>query len=491
MSGIAVAHRLHQARVPFVIFEKNDDVGGTWFENTYPGCRVDVPNHLYSYSFAQTADWPGFFSAQDVLLQYFRTCADELGLRGHIRFGTEVLGATFDDERQTWTVRVRDRSGRESREVFNAIASAVGQLNRPSFPDIDGRDRFEGPSFHSAHWDDDVALAGKRVAVIGTGASAAQFVPVVAEEASELLVFQRTAPWLAPTPNYHDHIPAGLSWLLERVPDYARWDRLWLFWRTHESMLPMARVDPDWDGPREQAISAGNDLIRMMLTEYLRMTCPDEHLFEKIVPDYPPIAKRILRDNGIWGRTLQRENVELITDTIAEITEKGIRTVDGMEHQVDVIIYGTGFKASHFLTPMTFTGRNGVDLHQQWNGNARAYLGVTLPGFPNVFLMYGPNTNIVINGSIIYFSECETHYILECIRLLFERGARSLEPRRDVHDAYNEAIDDENRQMAWGASTVNSWYKNAKGRVAQNWPFSLLEYWQRTRVPDPDDYILH
>jgi 4-hydroxyacetophenone monooxygenase len=490
MSGIAMAHRLQQAGVPFVIFEKNSDVGGTWFENTYPGCRVDVPNHLYSYSFAQTADWPGFFSSQDVLLEYFRACATEFGLRQHIRFNTEVLGATFDEAQQTWKVRTRVTGGSESEEEFQAIVSAVGQLNRPLFPNIEGRDRYLGPSFHSADWDDTVELEGKRVAVIGTGASAAQFVPRVADVAGELLVFQRTAPWLAPTPNYHDDLPSGLMWLLRHVPTYAKWDRLWLFWRTHESMLPMARVDPAWDGPSEQAVSAGNDIVRMMLTEYLRMTCPDEQLFEKIVPKYPPIAKRMLRDNGIWAQTMMRENVDLITEPIAEITEKGVRTADGIEHQVDVLIYGTGFQASNFLTPMKLTGRGGVDLHDQWDGNARAYLGITLPDFPNVFLMYGPNTNIVINGSIIYFSECEAHYILECIRLLLEGGHHSLEPRRDVHDEYNEQIDAENRQMAWGASKVSSWYKNAKGRVAQNWPFSLLEYWQRTRTPNPDEYIL-
>jgi 4-hydroxyacetophenone monooxygenase len=302
-------------------------------------------------------------------------------------------------------------------------------------------------------------------------------------------VFQRTPPWLVPTPNYHDDLPSGLRWLLDHVPGYARWDRLWLFWRTHEGLLPMCRVDPAWEST-DRAVSAANDIVRMLFTEYLRVEFPDDELFEKVLPHYPPVAKRVLRDNGIWARTLMRDDVELVTDVIDEITEKGITTVDGVERHFDVIIYGTGFQASRFLTPMKVVGRGGVDLHEQWDGNARAYLGITIPGFPNLFLMYGPNTNIVINGSIIYFSECEANYILECIHLLFERGARSLEPRREVHDAYNEQVDEENRQMAWGASTVNSWYKNAKGRVAQNWPYSLLEYWQRTRVPDPDDYVI-
>jgi 4-hydroxyacetophenone monooxygenase len=488
MSGIVAAHRLQQAGVPFVIFEKNPDVGGTWFENTYPGCRVDVPNHVYSYSFAQTPDWPGFFSDQQVLLEYFRTCADELGLRPHIRFETEVVGAELDEETQEWVVRVRAAGGAEETLRFHAIVSAVGQLNRPSFPDIPGRERYAGDWFHSARWDDSIALDGRRVGIIGTGASAAQFIPAVAERASETIIFQRTPPWLVPTPNYHDGLPAGMRWLLHHVPEYARWDRLWLFWRGHEGLLPMARVDPEWDdGGR--TVSGPNDLIRQLLTAFLQIEVPDPEVFAKVLPSYPPIAKRIVRDNGVYARALQRDDVELVTTGIAEITEKGIRTVDGVEHEFDVLIYGTGFQASHFLTPMRLRGRGGVDLHERWDGDARAYLGIVVPEFPNLFLFYGPNTNIVINGSIVYFSECEADYLLACLRRLLEAGDRSLECRAEVHDAYNERIDAGNRAMAWGASDVNTWYKNAKGRVAQNWPFSLLEYWQQTRAVNDDDYL--
>ena len=488
MSGLIAAHRLGQVGVPYVVFEKNSDVGGTWLENTYPGCRVDVPNHLYSYSFAQTNDWPHFFSTQGALLEYFRGCADRLGLREHIRFGTEVLGADLDEKREVWKVHVRTPDGNEETHEFQAIVSAVGQLNRPSFPDIPGQERFGGPSFHSAQWDHSVDLNSKRVAVIGTGASAAQFIPEIADDVAELVVFQRTPPWLVPTPNYHDELPEGLRWVLKHVPSYARWDRVWLFWRTHEGALPMAVVDPEWT--QEGSVSMPNEFIRQMLIGYLRLEFPDDDLFNKVVPAYPPIAKRILRDNGIWGRSLARENVALITEPIAEITEKGVKMVDGTEYVVDVLIYGTGFQASRFLTPMALRGRGGVNIHDRWDGDARAYLGITVPGYPNVFLMYGPNTNIVINGSITYFSECEAHYILESVRLLLESGHRSMDCKQDVHDAYNVRIDEANRTMAWGASSVNTWYKNARGRITQNWPFSLLEYWQQTREPNPDDYVL-
>jgi 4-hydroxyacetophenone monooxygenase len=357
-------------------------------------------------------------------------------------------------------------------------------------PDIEGIDRFEGPSFHSARWDPTVELAGRRVAVIGTGASAVQLIPAIADEVGELLVFQRTPPWLVPTPDYHDQVSEGQMWLFRHLPGFAEWYRFWLFWRNAEGMLPMVSVDPDWM-PNDQSVSPANEMLRQLLTGYLQVEFADRpDLLEKVVPAYPPSAKRVIRDNGIWARTLKRDDVQLISDGITEITETGIRTDDGAVHEVDIIVFGTGFQASDFLTPMQVVGRHGVDLHERWAGDARAYLGITIPGFPNLFCLYGPNTNIVINGSIIYFSECEVQYLLGCLRLLFESGHAALDCRPEVHDAYNRRIDEGNLQRAWGVSTVNSWYRNATGRSAQNWPFTLLDYWQQTREPDPDDYEL-
>jgi 4-hydroxyacetophenone monooxygenase len=488
MSGLLAAHRLRQAGVEVVILEKNDDVGGTWFENTYPGCRVDVPNHLYSYSFAQT-DWPQHFSTQAELLEYFRGFADRFGLRPLIRFGTEVLSATLDETSMGWQVRVRTPEGAEEVVEANAVISAVGQLNRPSYPDIPGVGDFAGPAFHSARWDHDVELAGKRVAVIGTGASAAQLIPHVAEEAGELLVLQRTPNWFAPTPDYHEEVPGGMRWLMGRVGPYGPWYRVWLFWRMHEGLLPAAVVDPEWESEGQRSVSGPNEMVRLLLSAYIEAEFADRpDLLPEVLPQYPPMAKRIIRDNGIWARTLKRDDVSLITERIERITPAGIVTADGVEHPVDVLIYGTGFTASEFLTPMQVTGRGGVDLHERWKGDARAYLGITVPEFPNLFCLYGPNTNIVINGSIIYFSECEVRYVTEAVRLLLEGGHRAMDVRPEVHDTFNERIDAANRQMAWGASSVSSWYKNQHGRVAQNWPFSLLEYWERTKAPDPGDY---
>jgi 4-hydroxyacetophenone monooxygenase len=490
MSGLLAAHRLKQAGVHFVIIEKNADVGGTWLENTYPGCRVDNPNHNYSYSFAQRHDWPLHFSTQDVLLDYFRRCADAFGLRADIRFETEVLAAVWSESARAWTVEVRRRDGTVESIDAAAVISAVGQLNRPLFPEIEGRDSFAGPSFHSARWDNTVELRGKRVAVIGTGASAAQFIPEIAPRVGELLVFQRTPPWFGPTDDYHAAVEPGLRWLYAHVPSYSEWNRFHIFWKMGDGVLAGVRVDPDWE-PKGLAVGLFNDILRQLLTGYLGAEFADRpDLLDKVVPRYPPGAKRLLRDNGVWAGALKRDNVQLITESIREITPTGIVTADGVAHDVDVIIYGTGFQASKFLTPMKVTGRDGIDLHEHWGGDARAYLGVTVPGFPNLFCLYGPNTNIVINGSIIYFSECGVRYILGCLRLLLGGGHRALDVRKDVHDVFNEQVDAENALMAWGWSDVSSWYKNEHGHVAQNWPFTLLEYWQRTLAPDPDDYDL-
>ncbi len=388
----------------------------------------------------------------------------------------------------TWSLHLRGTDG-EKTVTAEAVISAVGQLNRPKMPDIAGMETFAGPSFHSARWDHSVDLKGKRVAVIGTGASAAQFVPVIAEEVADLTVFQRTPPWFVPVPTYHSDVEDGLLWLFQHVPHYAHWYRFWLFWNMTDGLLPAATVDPAWPDP-EKSVSGPNEMVRVMLTMYLQTQFGDRpDLLEKVVPAYPPTAKRMLLDNGVWAQALKRDNVHLLTDRIREITPGGIVTDDGVEHAADVIVYGTGFQASKFLTPMQVSGRGGIVLNEQWDGDARAYMGITVPNFPNFFLLYGPNTNIVVNGSIIFFSECEVQYVLGCIRLLLEDGHRALDVRPDVHDAYNERIDAANLLRTWGVSKVNSWYKNDKGRVTQNWPFNLIEYWQQTRKPNPADYV--
>lgn len=488
MSGLLAAYRLSQAGVPFVIYEKNSEVGGTWFENIYPGCRVDVASHLYSYSFATRTDWPDHFCTQDVLLDYFRKVAKDFELLDHIRFNTEVTAMEWDESHSQWVLTVCGPDGQQTAK-HGILISAVGQLNRPKFPDIPGRAKHTGPAFHSARWDHSVELTGRRVAVIGTGASAYQFIPEIAKDVGELLVFQRTPPWLRPTPHYHEPVSDSAMWLYEHVPYYAQWQRFWLFAPGLWGVLEGWVVDPQYP-PTERSVSAVNDDIRAMLTQGIEaQLTEDPELLGQVLPSYPVGAKRVLRDNGIWLETLKRDNVRLITEPIKEITSRGVVTVDDTEHDADVLIYGTGFQASRFLMSIKVTGRSGIDLHDMWDGDPRAYLGITIPGFPNLFCLYGPNTNLVgQGGSIIYFSECAVTYIVDAIRLLLETGCRAMDVRNDVHDDYNTWIDEGNANRAWGWSTVSSWYNNDKGRSPQNWPFTAQEYWQRTRRIDGSAY---
>jgi 4-hydroxyacetophenone monooxygenase len=497
MSGLAAAHHLRRAGIPFTIVERNDEVGGVWWENRYPGCRLDTSNYSYSYSFAQRPAWPHQYSTRESILEYFQGTATDLGLRDAIRFGTRVLSAAFDEEARRWNLRISDRDGRAETLEADAVISAVGQLNEPAYPSIPGRDRFRGFSWHTARWNAEADLVGRRVAVIGTGASAFQVVPEIADRAAELLVFQRTPPWIMPTPSYRAPLRPGLRHLFEHVPHYHRWFRFLQFWINVEGRRQYCLVDPEWRG--KGSVSARNHALRQALTGHLETEYADRpDLLAKAVPDYPPYAKRMLRDDGAWARTLKRGDVRLITDPITEITEQGIVTghrphaSGGPEertlHEVDAIIYGTGFQASDFLANMTVTGRDGVDLHRQWAGDPRAYAGITVPNFPNMFLLYGPNTNLVVNGSIVMFSELEVHYVLECLKTLLESPYQTMECRQEALDRFCARIDEANVRMAFGVPDVRSWYKNAAGRVTQNWPLSTLDFWRMTRRPEPGDY---
>ncbi len=489
LSGLAAAHRLKQAGVPFVVLEKNTDVGGTWWENVYPGCRLDTPNYAYSFSFAQKPDWPQQFSKQAEIQKYLSRVTAGFGLRDHIEFETEVDSLTFEERTATWLVVTRSADGRRRTRRFNAVVTAVGQLNRPNYPDIPGRDTFAGPMFHSAQWDTSLELSGLRVAVVGTGASAYQIVPSVVDEVGELKVFMRNPPWMLPTPNYHEDIRPGMHWLLRHVPYYGRWFRFWQFWIAAEGRLPLVEVEPGWEHP--VSVGTKNEALRQECMAHLEAQLHDRpDLLAKLTPTYPPGAKRMLRDNGVWAAALKQQHVDLVTDQIAAISEHGIITSDGEEHQVDVIIFATGFKAADYLEPMKITGREGRDLHRWWDGDARAYLGITIPGFPNLYMTAGPNTSVVVNGSAIFSAECAVEYAVASIGRLLADGHRAMDCRQDAFWRYNERVDAGNLLRAWGAAKTTSWYKNASGRASQTWPFSLLEYWRLTAEPNLDDYDL-
>ena len=490
MSGLLAAIRLEEAGIPYVVIEKNAGLGGTWLENSYPGCRVDVANHFYSYSFAPNHDWPEFFSQRDELQRYFERCATEYGTRGRIRFNTEVVSARFDEGTGRWAVRLRDDAGHEESILATAVISAVGQLNRPKIPDIPGLGSFAGPLFHSARWQHEHAIDGRRIAVIGTGASAFQIVPELAKRAGRLVVFQRSAPWMVPNPRYHARVSAAKKWLLAHVPYYARWYRFLLFWPGSDGLMPSLVVDREWPD-QARSVNATNDMMRAMFTQFMAdQIGNDPALLAKVIPTYPPFVKRMLQDNGSWLAALKRDNVELVTDSIVEITPTGVRCADGTEHPVDLIVLATGFHANRFLWPMEIVGRGGTSLHARWGDEPRAYLGITIPGFPNFFCLYGPGTNLAHAGSIIFHSECQVRYVMGCLAALARHGATSMECRQEAHDAYNARFDARHANLVWSHTGANSWYKNTAGRVLTTSPWLLVEYWGWTKAPMLTDYAL-
>jgi 4-hydroxyacetophenone monooxygenase len=387
-------------------------------------------------------------------------------------------------------VRLRAPGGGEERIAANAIVSAVGQLNRPFIPDIPGRERFRGASFHSAAWDESQDLAGKRVAVVGSGASAFQLVPEVAKTAAKLTVFQRSPAWMTPNPIYHAKVSEGKKWLLRHLPAYARWYRFLLFWPGSDGLLPSLVVDPSWPH-QDRSVNALNEEQRVMFTAYLASQLegrPD--LLAKVTPSYPPFGKRMLQDNGSWLGALKRDNVDLVTCGIREIAAAGVVDAEGVLHPADAIVFATGFHTNKFLWPMRIEGRGGVVLSELWGEDPRAYLGITVPGFPNFFCLYGPSTNLAHAGSIIFHSECQVRYAMGCLRGLLESGKRTLDVRRDVHDAFEAKLDAALARMVWSHPGMTSWYKNSKGRVIATSPWRLVDYWSWTREPNLADYQL-
>ncbi|MBS7699999.1 MULTISPECIES: NAD(P)/FAD-dependent oxidoreductase [unclassified Chelatococcus] len=486
-AGICAGIRLKQAGIAFEIVERNQDIGGVWHENTYPGCGVDSANHLYCYSFALNHNWSRYYVRQPELQAYLRDCAIRYGVIGHVRFREEVLSLHYDELRAVWQATIRQADGGERHVVSNAVISSVGQLNQPAYPRLKGIDSFAGVSMHTARWKHDVELAGKSVAMIGTGASGMQVGPAIADEVGRLTIFQRSAPWVLPRHNYHNTVTDNVKWVLANVPHYARWYRFLLFWAYGDGVYPLLKIDPDWKEPG--SISAKNAEIRKLWLKYVEAEMGDRpDLYPKVVPDYPPYGKRSLRDND-WYGTLRRDHVELVNTPVAEIVADGIVDRDGRHYPADVIIYATGFEASRMLYPMDVIGKGGIKLRDIWgDDDPRAYLGITVPGFPNLFLTYGPNTNLAHGGSIIFQIECQVHYIAACLSLMIKSGFAAMECTQKAHDTYNEKADATLSEMVWSFPGVTNWYKNSSGRVTTNSPWSLVDYWHMTRQPDPAAY---
>ncbi len=489
MSGLLQALRLKEAGIPFTVVEKNDSVGGTWYENRYPGCRVDIANHFYSYSF-EPYPWTEYFSRRDELLEYFRSFVRRHGLESHIHFNTEVTGARYDEATASWDVTLRSSTGSLPANLrVNAIVSAVGQLNRPRIPEVAGRAQFQGVQVHSAEWDPSLDLRGKRVAVVGSGASAFQLVPEVAKVAKRLYVFQRSAPWMLPNPLYHEAVSPEFRWLVEHVPYYGRWFRFLIFYPGSDGILPAIRIDKNFPHP-ERAVNALNDAYRAQLVEYMKSQVNGNlELLEKVTPKFPFMGKRMLQDNGSWLRALQQPNVELIDEGVQRIDASGILGKSA-HYEVDVIVWATGFHATKFLYPMDIVGRSGRRLGEVWGDEPRAYLGITVPDFPNLFCLYGPATNLAHAGSIIFHSECQVRYATACIQALLENGKRAMDCRPEVYEDYTRRLIAELETLVWSHPAADSWYRNRAGRVVTTSPWRLADYWKWTRAPNLGDYTL-
>ncbi len=488
ISGICTAIKLRQLGIPYTVLEKNGSLGGTWLENDYPGAGVDTPSHLYSFSFDPSPSWSRYYAKQPEILDYLRGVVQRHGIADAIRFGVEVIRATYDSGAKQWVVAVREPDGSTAIQTATVLISAVGQLNRPQYPVIDGLESFKGPVFHSAQWRHDVDLVGKRVAVLGTGASAMQVVPEIAGTPERVLVFQRSPQWAAPNGNYLRNVTHETQLLMEQVPYYATWYRIRLLWMFNDKLYPSLQIDPNWPH-LDRSVNAANDKHRAYFTEHIRSSLGDRmDLWDEVLPTYPPYGKRILMDNG-WYEAITRDDVELITDKVERVTVDAVVTGDGERHPVDVIVLATGFQSQRMLWPMDIHGIDGQSIRDLWgDDDARAYLGMTVPGFPNLFVTYGPNTNLGHGGSVIFHTECQVNYISRVLVEMVERDIRSVECRKDVFEEYNARVDAAHNRMIWSHRGMDTWYRNARGRVVTNTPWRLLDYWRMTRRPSLDDF---
>lgn len=468
--GVCLAAKLQKLGVPFTMLERNPEVGGTWLNNRYPGCGVDTPNHFYSYSFAPNPSWRHFFSPRDELQTYLEDCATDFGLREHIRFGTELVSARWDETTRRWSLTTRSTATAELQQLdAGVLVAATGHFDQPVHLQLDGADTF---------------------AVIGTGASAMQLAPSVADSTASLTIFQRTPQWSRPVPEYNLAVDPAAQWLFENVPHYARWYRFGLFWRYGDGLLRFLRKDPEWPHP-ERSLNRTNDRHRREMTDFITESLAERpDLIDKCLPSYPPFGKRILIDNG-WFDTLCKPNVELVTDPIAGLEPSGIRSEVGELHEVDVVVMATGFDVTNLAARIDIQGRHGRTLADDWaDDNPTAYLGMTVPDFPNFFVMYGPNTNVGHGGSGMWLAENQARYVSSAVVAMAEAGAAAMDVHPDLRDQYTMEIDRLHDELVWTHPGLTTYYRTAGGKVRSPMPFRLVDYWSRTHHCDLADYRL-
>jgi len=464
IAGICMAIQLKKAGFQdFTLYEKAGGIGGTWRDNSYPGAACDVRSHLYSFSFEPNPDWSRTYATQPEILRYLEHCVDKYELRSHIRFHTEMESTRFDAPRGLWRLRTRDGQELEA----DVVISGVGQLNRPYTPPLPGLESFEGTRFHSARWNHAHDLSGKTVAVIGNGASAIQFIPRIAPQVGKLLVFQRSPNWIISKSD--QEVSELKKRLLRRFPSLAALHRAAIYWELEARFFAFRR-DSFLSGFFEQVARF-----------HLRRQVSNPRLREALTPDYPVGCKRILLSDDYYP-TLERENVELVTSGIERIEGHSLLTQDGRRHAVDTLIFATGFDATSFLAPMRIQGRGGRELHEQWKDGAEAYLGLAVSGFPNLYLLYGPNTNLGHN-SIIFMIECQARYIVQCLEALRKKDLLWLDVRPEAMTAFNTELQQALSTSVWAAN-CGSWYKTASGKITNNWSGFVTDFDRRTRHPD-------
>lgn len=487
VSGLCAAIKFQQAGIPFTILEKSKQLGGIWRDNRYPGAGVDTPNHLYSYTFAPY-DWSKYFALRDELHAYLNHVADTFNLRPHIRFETEVKSAEYDEKTQQWKVAVQRADGSQEVKKSNVLISAVGIFNPIKLPNIKGLDRFTGPCFHTAEWPDNVDLTGKRVAMIGNGASAMQTGPAIQDKVKSLTIFQRSAHWVAPNEQFGKPIPEAMRFLLREVPLYRAWYRIRLGWTFGDRIHSTLQKDPTWEYA-DRSLNKMNDSHRAYFTQYIVSEIGDRtDLREKVVPPYPPFGKRMLMDNG-WYRMLRNENVQLVSAPIVEIKPDRVTTKDGKEYEADVLIVATGFDVLRFLTTFEARGRSGRSLREVWeDDNAKAYLGTVIPDFPNFFCLYGPNLQPGHGGSLIFVVEMQMRYVMDVLKKMLTQNLGAVECRQDVHDAYIEGVDKAHANMVWTHPGMETYYRNERGRIVVNSPYKNTTFYEMTRQANLADF---
>ncbi len=489
MSGIAMAYRLKAAKIPFRIIEKNDGVGGTWHENRYPGCRVDIGSHAYSFNSTQDYPWPNLYSMQPELKAYFEHCVDRFGLRGNVELNTKVIAARYDEAARLWQVTLSRADGGIEQASAAILISAVGLLNIPAEPGIEGMEKFAGKLFHTARWPEGLDTTGKRIAVIGNGATAIQAIPELARSAGHLSVFQRTANWCAINPNYEREITAIEQWAFTHLPYFSGWLRAKVFHWHSDLTNAHIKTDPAW--PQDGlSVSATNKAIRDGISAQVRQrlaTRPD--IYARVIPDHPPFSKRPCIGSGAFFDALVQPNVELITNGITRFDETGIVDGDGRHHEIDIAVLATGFQVQNFIGTLNITGKGGIALKDYWGEDAAAYLGVTVPHFPNFFIMYGPGTNFGFNGNLIWLAEIQARYIVLCLKMMTEAGCGSLEVLEDRYREYDDRMQAEMASFVTATTHAGNYFKNSSGKVTANMPWYLVDYWAWLQQPDPTDFL--